>query len=154
MTKELVIQKVDAQNFDDFLGLIDKLAEFEELSPPDLEAKNRLRRDCLSDKPKFEAYIGKIRDTPVSYVAYFFTYSTFLALPTLFLEDIFVLKEHRQQGVGEELFAFVKEKAKQKGCGRLELAVLKWNTVAQEFYEKYKAKRLEWFMYRLTKEEF
>ncbi len=92
MENELVIQKVDKQNFDEFLGLIDKLAEFEELSPPDERAKERLRSDGLLENPKYEAFIGKIGTNPVGYVVYFFTYSTFLALPTLYLRIFLCLK--------------------------------------------------------------
>jgi len=150
----VVIQKVNAEIFDDFLGLINKLAEYEKLAPPDEEAKRRLRRDCLSDKPKYQAFIGKVGDKYVSYIIFFFTYSSFLALPTLFLEDIFVLEEYRRQGVGKKMFDFLKEQAIIEGCGRIEFTVLKWNKLAQEFYEKNKAQRLEWFLYRLVKEDF
>jgi GNAT superfamily N-acetyltransferase len=150
----VVLQKVTSKTFDDFLGLIDKLAGYEKLAPPDEEAKNRLRRDCLSDKPKYQAFIGKIGGKYVSYVIYFFTYSSFLALPTLFLEDIFVLEEYRRHGVGQKMFDFLKETAKREGCGRIEFTVLKWNTSAQVFYEKNGAKRLEWFLYRVVREDF
>ncbi len=150
----LVIEKVKAETFDDFLVLIDKLAEYEKLDPPDEEAKRRLLRDCLSEKPKYEAFIGKISNKPVSYIFYFFTYSSFLALPTLFIEDIFVLSEYRRQGVGQKMFDFLKETAKHDGCGRIEFTVLKWNKSAQKFYEKNKAKCLEWFLYRLEKKDF
>jgi GNAT superfamily N-acetyltransferase len=156
MLKEenLVIQKVKAETFDDFLFLIDKLAEFEKLVPPDEEAKIRLRKDCLSETPKYQAFMGKVGGKYVSYVIFFFTYSSFLALPTLFLEDIFVLEQSRRQGVGKKMFDFLKETAKREGCGRIEFTVLKWNKSAQEFYEKNKAKRLEWDLYRLVREDF
>jgi GNAT superfamily N-acetyltransferase len=157
MNKEenlVVIEKVDAETFDDFLGLIDKLAEYEKLAPPDGEAKKRLRRDCLSEKPKYQAFIGKSGEKYVSYVIFLFTYSSFLALPTLFLEDIFVLEEYRRQGIGKKMFDFLREIAKREGCGRIEFTVLKWNKSAQEFYERNRAKRLEWFLYRLVKEDF
>jgi GNAT superfamily N-acetyltransferase len=150
----LAIEKVNAETFNDFLGLIDKLAGYEHLVPPDEEAKKRLRRDCLSDKPKYHSFIGKVRGKPVSYIIYFFTYSSFLALPILFLEDIFVLEEYRRHGVGKKMFGFLKETAKSEGCGRIEFTVLKWNTSAQEFYEKNGAQRLEWCLYRLVKEDF
>jgi GNAT superfamily N-acetyltransferase len=150
----VVIEKVDEKTFNDFLGLIDKLAEYEKLAPPDEEAKKRLRRDCLSDKPKYQAFVGKFGDKYVSYVVFLFTYSSFLALPTLFLEDIFVLEEYRGLGVGKKMFAFLKEIAEREGCGRIEFTVLKWNRSAQEFYERNRAKRLEWFLYRLVKEDF
>lgn len=150
----VVIEKVDAETFNDFLGLIDKLAEYEKLVPPNEEAKKRLRRDYLSDKPKYQAFIGKFGDKYVSYVIFLFTYSSFLALPTLFVEDIFVLEEYRLQGIGKKMFEFLKEIAKREGCGRIEFTVLKWNTSAQGFYEKNKAQRMEWFLYRLVKEDF
>jgi GNAT superfamily N-acetyltransferase len=150
----LVIKKVDADMFDDFLGLIDRLAEFEKLAPPDEEAKKRLRADYLSDKPKYEAFIGKIGDRCVAYALYFFTYSSFLALPTLFLEDIFVLKEYRRRGIGKKMFDYCRETAKRQGCGRIEFTVLTWNKSAQRFYERNKAERLPWFFYRLEREKF
>jgi GNAT superfamily N-acetyltransferase len=157
MTKEeisVIVEKVNAETFDNFLGLINKLAEYEKLAPPDEDAKKRLLQDCLSDKPKYQAFIGKVDDKYVSYVIFFFTYSSFLAMPTLFLEDIFVLEEYRRHGVGKKMFDLLRATAKKEGCGRIEFTVLKWNTPAQKFYEKNKAQRLEWYLYRLVKEDF
>ena len=157
MAKEenlVVIEEVNAGNFDCFLGLINKLAEYEKLAPPNEEAKKRLRSDCLSDKPKFRAFIGKVGDKYVSYIIFFYTYSSFLGSPTLFLEDIFVLDEHRRQGVGNKMFDFLKETAKREGCGRIEFTVLKWNKLAQAFYEKNGAQRLEWYLYRVAQTDF
>ena len=150
----VVIKEVDAENFDAFLGLIDKLAEYEKLVPPNEEAKRRLRSDGLSDKPKYDAIVGKVGDKYVSYVIFFFTYSSFLALPTLFIEDIFVLEGYRRQGVGKRMFDYLKEIAKYEGCGRIEFTVLKWNKLAQEFYEKNGSKQLEWYLYRVAKTDF
>lgn len=151
----LTIQEVNAETFDDFLGLIAKLAEYEKLSPPNDDAKERLRADCLSSSPRYKAFIGRIGETSVSYVIYFFTYSSFLALPTLYIEDIFVLEEYRRNGIGETMFNRCKEIAKHEGCGRIEFTVLNWNTSAQKFYNKNKAKNMEeWFFYRLVREDF
>jgi len=152
--ENLAIQKVNEEIFEDFLGLIDRLAEYEKLAPPNEEARRRLRTDCLSDQPKYHAFVGKIGDKCVSYMIYFFTYSSFLGLPTLYLEDIFVLEEYRRQGVGKKMFDHLKQIAKLEGCGRIEFTVLKWNKAAQEFYEKNKAKSLEWNVYRLVREDF
>jgi len=157
MNKEenlVVIKEVNSDNFNDFSVLIDKLAEYEKLDPPDGEAKGRLRRDCLSNKPKYKAFIGKVGNKYVSYIIFFFTYSSFLALPTLFLEDIFVLEEYRKHGVGKKMFDFLKETAKREGCGRIEFTVLKWNKLALEFYENNGAQRLEWYLYRVAKKDF
>jgi GNAT superfamily N-acetyltransferase len=152
--KPLIIQEVTEANFSDFLSLIINLAEYEKLQPPDRAAQQRLRQDCLSNKPKYQAYIGKVDNTPVSYIIYFFTYSSFLALPTLYLEDIFVLEQYRREGIGEKMFTFIKQVAKREGCGRIEFTVLTWNTSAQKFYAKNGAKCLEWYFYRVEREKF
>jgi len=73
------------------------------LAPLTEEAIMRLRRDCLCDKPKYQAFIGKVGDKSVSYFIYFFTYSSFYATPTLFLEDIFVLEEYKRQKIGKNV---------------------------------------------------
>jgi hypothetical protein len=99
------LSEVTAESFTDFLGLINKLAEYEKLQPPDEQAQQRLRRDCLSDKPKYRACIGKLGDKPVAYIIYFFTYSSFLALPRLNLEHIFVLQEYRQRALASKCLA-------------------------------------------------
>ena len=151
----LAIIKVTADNFEQFLGLIAKLAEYEKLSPPNAKAKKRLRADCLWDNPKYEAFMAQIGSEYVGYVIYFFTYSSFLALPTLYIEDIFVLEPYRKSGVGQKMFDQCKAIAKLKGCGRIEFTVLTWNKSAQAFYEKNKAKRMaDWYFYRLVREDF
>jgi GNAT superfamily N-acetyltransferase len=151
----IIVEKVDSANFDDFLGLITRLAEYEKLAPPDADAQVRLRKDCLSGNPRYFAYLATVKEKPVAYIIYFFTYSSFLALPTLFLEDIFVLDEYRKMGVGKKLFDFLKQKANEAGCGRIEFTVLKWNKLAQDFYAENKAQCLDdWYFYRVVKEDF
>ena len=150
----LVIRKVTEETFEQFLGLIIKLAEYEKLAPPSEDAKRRLRADCLAVKPRFEAFLGEVGGECVAYVIYFFTYSSFLALPTLYIEDIFVLETYRGCGVGQKMFDRCREIAKHEGCGRIEFTVLEWNKSAQAFYEKNGAKRMEWFLYRLVREDF
>ena len=82
------------------------------------------------------------------------SYSSFLALPTLYLEDIFVLKEFRKKGIGKKLFEFCILKAKEKQCGRIEWHVLNWNKIGINFYSKYKSKHLStWLYYRLDKSQ-
>lgn len=157
MNKEadsLVLQQVNEDTFNDFLELIKKLADYEKLAPPNEEAKIRLRIDCLSDKPRYHAFMGKIGNRYVAYMIYFFTYSSFKALPILYLEDIFVVQEYRKQGIGKKMFDYLKEKAKLEGCFRIDFAVLNWNAPAQEFYKKNKAKPTEWIVYELIKENF
>ncbi len=155
MKENLIIEPIKNNNFDEFLYLIDKLAEYEKLTPPDEKAKIRLRKDGLSKNPKYEAYIGKIDDKYIGYVIFFMSYSSFLAKPVLYLEDIFVLKEHRKTGIGQKLFNFIVSKAKERDCGRIEWHVLDWNKLGINFYEKNNAKHLSnWLYYRLTSDQF
>ena len=88
---------------------------------------------------------------PVGYAIYFFTYSTFLMRPTLYLEDIFVLPAERRHGIGKALMRRLAEVAIQAGCGRMEWQVLDWNQLARRFYHDLGAQRIsEWLPYRLT----
>lgn len=145
----ITIEKVGRGNFEPFLGLVRQLAGYERLVPPDDAAAARLKADCFSDPPRYEAYIASLRGRPVGYVTFYLTYSTFLALPTLFLEDIFVEDGYRGSGVGKALFDFCRSEAKRRGCGRVEWLVLTWNEPALRFYEKCGGKRLDWYFYRL-----
>jgi GNAT superfamily N-acetyltransferase len=154
MTDDLQIQKISEENFDDFIFLVTKLAEYEKLVPPDEEAVARLRVDGLAERPGYEAYLGYIDGRAVAYLIYFFNYSSFLARPTLYLEDIFVLEEYRRRGLGTLLFRFCASQAREKECGRIELCVLTWNEPAIKFYEKNFGKRLDWYFYRLEAEQY
>ncbi|MDG6923470.1 MAG: GNAT family N-acetyltransferase, partial [Nitrososphaerota archaeon] len=89
---------------------------------------------------------------PAGYAFYFYTYSTFLALPTFYLEDIFVDAEFRRKGLGLALFLKCVSEAYKNNCGRFEFAVLTWNKNAIKFYEKFGARKLkEWYSYRMTR---
>lgn len=151
MTDGLLIERINSENFDDFISLIEQLAAYERLIPPDDRAKARLKRDGLAPEPKFEAYLANLGGSPVGYLIFFMTYSSFLALPTLYIEDIFVLEEHRRRGIGQKLFEYCVEIASERGCGRIEFCVLTWNEPAIQFYEKNSAQRLGWYFYRLDR---
>lgn len=148
------IEKVTAENFNEFFSLILKLAEYEKLAPPDRRAKARLRKHALQERPFYEASIGRIGDKAVGYAIFFMTYSSFLGKPTLYLEDLFVLEEHRGKGYGRRFFDFLFREAKKRGCGRMEWCALDWNKSAIAFYEKLGAAKLkEWTYFRLTEEK-
>ena len=138
----------------DFLYLLGQLALYERLDPPDESARLRLKEAILHDHPEFEAYLGRLGDEPVGFVTFCFTYSTFLARPTLFLEDIFVLGQHRNHGFGTRLFNFCRHEGRVRGCGRMEWMVLTWNKPSVQFYERIGAARLGWYTYRLEHGQF
>ena len=132
-----------------FLGLVDALAAYEKLGPPTRAGKARLVRDIF-DRKKVRLLVAEDGKKLVGYALYFFTYSSFLAKPTLYLEDLFVLESERGLGAGKALFRECVRLARKNGCGRMEWAVLTWNSPAIRFYEGMKAKRLsDWYVYRL-----
>ena len=135
-------------------ALLDALADYEKLPRPTEEAKMRLVRDAWeTNPPRFWAYLAENAGKPVGYTIAFETYSSFLALPTLFIEDIFVLPDARRQGAGDAILRFLAGEAVRRGCGRMEWTCLNWNTLASNFYEKRGAEHLdEWRTYRVTGE--
>jgi len=153
MSTELIIEKINLHNFKAFLDLVEKLAIYEKLTPPDDEAKARLERDGLSENPKYIAYLGKLDDKYVAYVIYFFNYSSFYAKPLMYIEDIFVLEEYRRQGIGTKMFRFCVQQALEHDCGRIEWCVLNWNEPGIKFYEKNGAKKLEWTFFRYDQDQ-
>lgn len=146
---EFSLDRVTEKTVPDFVYLLEQLALYEQLDPPDEGARSRLTAEILQDHPKVEGYIGRLGDNPVGFVTFCFTYSTFLARPTLYLEDIFVLEEYRKRGFGTRLFTFCRNEARARGCGRMDWMVLTWNTPSIQFYEKIGATRLGWYTYRL-----
>lgn len=137
------------------LALIRGLADYEKLVPPDEAAQTRLVRDIFGDKPRLEAFLVLVDNEPAGYALILETYSSFLALPTLYLEDIFVLPEYRGKGAGKALFREMVRQAHQRGCGRMEWVVLDWNTSAQNFYLRQgAAHQKDWLTMRLVRGEF
>lgn len=137
-----------------FLSLVDALADYEKLERPTPEARERLLRDGFGAAPRFRPYLAELEGRPVGYAITFETYSSFLALPTLYLEDVFVFPEARGRGVGRAFFRLLAAEALRRGCGRMEWTVLDWNQLAIDFYERLGARRMnEWYTYRLTTEQ-
>lgn len=136
------------------LALVDALAEYEHLAPPDAAARERLINDMVGPRPRFDAFLADVNGTSVGYAFVFETYSSFLALPTLYLEDLFVLPAYRHKRVGYELFVAMVREARSRGCGRMEWTVLDWNTLAIDFYNRFGARHMkEWQLFRLVKED-
>ncbi len=150
----LRIRPASASDADAFLALVDALADYEKLDRPTPEARERLLRDAFGTEPRIRVHLAELDGRAVAYTITLDTYSSFLALPTLYLEDLFVLPEARRAGVGSAFFRFHAGEAARAGYGRMEWVVLDWNQLAIDFYEKLGASRLsDWYTYRLTAEQ-
>jgi GNAT superfamily N-acetyltransferase len=136
------------------LALVEALARYERLPPPDPAARERLLRDLFGPRPRMEAFLAEDQGAIVGYAFVFESYSSFLALPTLYLEDLFVLPESRSRGAGGALFRHVVAEAHRRGCGRVEFSVLHWNELARQFYDRLGARHMkEWQLFRLSRDE-
>jgi GNAT superfamily N-acetyltransferase len=136
------------------LQLVRDLAAFENLTHEVEATAERLRGALFpaDGRPTAECVLAFADDhAPAGFAVYFTNYSTFLAKPGLYLEDLFVRPEFRQRGIGKALLLHVARLANQRGCGRMEWTVLDWNESAQTFYKKLGATVLpDWRICRLT----
>ena len=149
--RALVIRRGTERDVPTILKLIRGLAEYERLAHEVEATTARVRAHGFGRRRYFETIICRRGGTPVGFALYFFTYSTFLARPTLYLEDLFVLPEERGTGAGKALLRALARIAVRRGCGRLEWAVLDWNRPAIGFYKRLGAKlRRQWILTRLT----
>ncbi len=156
-TCNIHLRPANREDATSFIGLVKDLAEFEKLPPPDSAAQARLIEDAFGDHPRIEVWIAVkgAKGEAVGYAIFLETYSSFLARPTLYIEDVFVRQENRSQGVGSALLRKAVELAHERGCGRVEWTALDWNTHAQSVYEKKMgARRMnEWLHYRMERSE-
>ena len=128
------------------------LAEYEKLSPEVSATEDKLRATLFGQHPAAECLLAFAEhEAPAGFALFFTNYSTFLAQPGLYLEDLFVKPEHRGRGIGKALLTHLARLANARDCGRMEWSVLDWNQPAIEFYEAFGARRLrEWQICRLT----
>lgn len=129
---------------------IRRLAEFEKLEHLFTGTPDALGEHLFGPRPSCELLIALDGETPSGYALFFTTYSTFLTRPGIFLEDLFVLPEHRGNGHGKALLTRLARVAVERGCGRLEWSVLDWNSRAIAFYDSLGAHPVGgWIPYRL-----
>jgi GNAT superfamily N-acetyltransferase len=147
---EVRVRRAGEQDAEVFLSLVSGLVEFEGYDPLDETVRQRLLIDAFGERPRFTVLLAEVGGQAVGYALIFETYSTFLAYPKLYLEDLFVRPEYRGRGVGLALFAACSREATARGCVRMEWVVLDWNTPAREFYRRFGASHLkEWHTYQL-----
>jgi len=147
----LSIRRATRRDVPTIVRLIRGLAEYERLAHEMEATAGQIRRHGFGRRPYFEALICRRGRAAVGFALYFFTYSTFMGRPTLYLEDLFVLPEERGRGAGRALLTELARIALRRGCGRMEWMVLDWNTPSIRFYRGLGAKlRKEWILTRLT----
>lgn len=151
----ITIQPATPADVPVILTLIRELAEFEHLANEVQASEAQLATHLFGAKPYAEVLVARVTTdaatTVVGFALFFHNYSTFLAQPGIYLEDLYVQEPWRGNGVGSALLEAVRQLAVQRGCGRYEWSVLDWNKRAIEFYEKMGARPLsDWTVYRLT----
>jgi GNAT superfamily N-acetyltransferase len=135
------------------LQLIRGLAEYEKLTQEVTATADGLHAALFGPRPIAEAILARVSGTAVGFAVFFHNFSTFVGRPGIYLEDLFVLPEHRGKGIGKTLLLHVAALANERGCGRFEWAVLDWNKPAIEFYRGLGARAMdEWTIYRLSGE--
>ena len=136
-----------------FLSLIRELAEFERLLHEVTATEAQVRDGLFGPRPSAEVAMARIGGEVAGFALYFHNFSTFLAKPGIYLEDLYVRPQFRGQGCGEALLKHLARTALARGCGRLEWAVLDWNQRAIDFYKSLGAAPMnEWTTYRVTGE--
>jgi GNAT superfamily N-acetyltransferase len=135
------------------LTFLRELAQYERVPERVTVTEARLRATLFCPQPFVNAIIAYEDDEPVAFAIYFFTYTSFAGLPSLYLEDIFVRPASRGAGVGRQLLTFLARRASQRGCGRMEWSVVNWNEAAMAFYRKLGAEPVQdWTVFRLAQE--
>jgi len=133
------------------LGFIRKLAEYEKLSHLVVATEANIHTNVFGANPVAEVLLAYWEGEPVGFALYLRNFSTFLGQAGIYLEDLFVDPEHRGKGIGKALLIRLAKIAVERGYGRLEWAVLDWNTPSIDFYRGLGAVPLdEWTAYRVT----
>ena len=145
------IRKAKLEDTETIFNLIYKLAVYEKLENDVITTVEELRQNIF-EKNYAEVLIAEENEKPVGFALYFHNFSTFVGKPGIYLEDLFVEPEMRGKGYGKALLVELAKIAKERNCGRLEWAVLDWNTPSIEFYKSLGAKPMdEWTVFRLDK---
>ena len=143
------IRQARVQDVPLILDFIKRLALYEKL-PHKVTATEEILQDTLFNKKAAEVVFGELDGKPVSFALFFHNFSTFQGMPGLYLEDLFVMEEHRSRGIGGVMLAYLANLALERGCGRFEWICLDWNESALAVYRKMGAVPMdEWTVQRL-----
>ena len=148
---DLAIRFARAADCGTILGFIRELAEYERLAGEVTADEAQLRASLFGVRPAAEVLVAELAGEPVGFALFFQSYSTFLAKPGLYLEDLFVRPAARGRGVGGALMSACARIAMQRHYGRFEWSVLDWNEPALRFYASLGARPLsDWTVHRLV----
>ena len=145
------IQNATEDDIPTILHLIRELAAYERAPDEAVATEEGLREVLFGERPAAEVLIAWEGEMAVGFAVFFHNFSTWLGRPGLYLEDLFVRPEDRGKGYGRALLVRLAQIAQERGCGRMEWAVLDWNESAIKFYRKLGAAPMEeWTVFRLT----
>lgn len=146
-----IIREATEADISSLVALIRELAEYEKLTHIMVATEAHYKEALFGKCPAAEALIATLDGEPVGYAIFFRNFSTFLGIPGIYLEDIYVRPNVRGKGLGKKLFCAVAKIAHDRHCGRMEWCVLKWNTPSIEFYDALGADAMDdWLMMRLS----
>jgi GNAT superfamily N-acetyltransferase len=133
------------------LSFVRKLAEYEKLSNKVVADEALLRESLFGSRPAAEVVIAYLGEEPAGVAVFFHNFSTFAGRAGIYLEDLFVEPKFRFKGIGKALLTHLAKLTQERGCARLQWAVLDWNEPAIRFYRKLGAEVLDdWTVYRLS----
>ena len=136
------LKKVGEDDCELLYSLIIEMATYEK-DLDEVKTTPQMIKDTISNNSCAQAYIGYVDNVAVSYVIYFYTYSSYLGKQSIYIEDIYIKPEYRKFGLGKKILTFMAQKAVEKGCDRLDWTCLDWNINAIDFYKHMGAKHLE-----------
>ncbi len=148
--KSVTIRFAEEKDLKTVLHFIVELAKYEKLEHEVVASEEKLAQTLFGERKYAEVLLAELHGQPVGFALFFHNYSTFLAKPGLYLEDLYVSPSSRGNGVGKRLFQKLCQVAKERECGRVEWWVLDWNQSAIDFYLSIGAKAMdEWTVFRL-----
>jgi len=151
MPASLTVRPAAEHEVPEVLRFIRELAVYERLEHEVVATEAALRAALFGPRPYAEVAFACLDGTPVGFALFFHNFSTFVGKPGIYLEDLFVRPEARGRGVGRSLLAWLARTALERGCGRLEWAVLDWNEPAIGFYRSLGAvSQDEWTTMRVS----